>query len=107
VAPVSLEGIFVQGVAPNVANPKVALFFLAFPSQFAEPSSPGGAALQLLTLGLTFALLTRTVFSVLGYFYGGLGTWLGSRPGYADTLHWLTGGALVGLWLRLAFSDRR
>lgn len=105
--PVSLESIFIQGVASNVSNPKVALFFLIFLSQFTEPASPGGAALQLLTLGLTFALLTQAVFSVLGYFSRGLGTWLGSRPGYADALRWLTGGAFVGFWLRLAFSDRR
>jgi threonine/homoserine/homoserine lactone efflux protein len=59
VTPVSLESIFVQGVASNVANLKVALFFLTFLSQFAEPASLGGAAMQLLTLGLTFALLSR------------------------------------------------
>jgi threonine/homoserine/homoserine lactone efflux protein len=38
-----------------VANPKGAPFFLALLSQFAEPYSPGGAALQLLTLGLCLA----------------------------------------------------
>jgi threonine/homoserine/homoserine lactone efflux protein len=31
---------------------------------------------------------------------------LGSRPGYANALHWLTGGVLVGLGVRLAFSER-
>jgi threonine/homoserine/homoserine lactone efflux protein len=55
---VSLRSVFVQGVASNVLNPKVALFFLAFLPRFADPASPGGAALQLLALGLTFALLT-------------------------------------------------
>ena len=70
-------------------------------------SAAGGAALQLLALGLTFALLTWMLFSVLGYFSGGLGNWLRSRPGYANVLRWLTGGILVGLGLRLAFSDRR
>jgi len=107
VASVSLKSVFVQSVASNVLDPKVALFFLAFLPQFADPASTGGAALQLLTLGLTFALLTWTVFSVLGYFCGGLGNRLGSRPGYANALHWLTGGVLVGLGVRLAFSERR
>ena len=106
-ASVSLKSVFVQGVASNVLNPKVALFFLAFLLRFADPASPGGAALQLLALGLTFALLTWAIFSVLGYFSGGLGSWLGSRLRYANALRWLTGGILVGLGLRLAFSDRR
>ncbi len=105
-APVGLRSVFVQGVASNVLNPKVALFFLAFLPQFADPAA-GGAALQLLALGLTFALLTWMIFSVLGYFSGGLGNWLESRPDYANVLRWLTGGILVGLGLRLAFSDRR
>ncbi len=105
-APVRPKSVFVQGVASNVLNPKVALFLLAFLPQFADPVA-GGTALQLLALGLTFALLTWRIFSVLGYFSGGLGNWLESRPDYANVLRWLKGGVLVGLGLRLAFSDRR
>jgi threonine/homoserine/homoserine lactone efflux protein len=107
-APVRPKSVFVQGVASNVLNPKVALFLLAFLPQFefADPAA-GGTALQLLALGLTFALLTWRIFSVLGYFSGGLGNWLESRPDYANVLRWLTGAVLVGLGLRLAFSDPR
>ena len=104
--PLGLKSVFVQGVASNVLNPKVALFFLAFLSQFADPTVDR-AAVQLLALGLTFALLTWMVFSAIGYFSGSLGNWLESRPGYANVLRWLTDGVLVGLGLRLAFSDRR
>jgi threonine/homoserine/homoserine lactone efflux protein len=103
--PVGLKSVFVQGVASNVLNPKMVLF-LAFLPQFADPTVDS-AAVQLLALGLTFALLTWMVFSAIGYFSGSLGNWLGSRPGYANVLRWLTGGVLVGLGLRLAFSDRR
>ncbi|MDQ4043774.1 MAG: LysE family translocator [Actinomycetota bacterium] len=104
--PVGLKSVFVQDVASNVPNPKVALFFLAFLPQFADPTVDS-ATVQLLALGLTFALLTWMVFSAIGYFSGSLGNWLESRPGYANVLRWLTGGVLVGLGLRLAFSDRR
>jgi len=62
---------------------------------------------QLLTLGLTFALLTWAMFSIIALFSGTLGGWLRSRPGFANGLGWLTGGVLIGLGLRLAFSDRR
>ncbi len=105
-APARLGSVFSQAVASNVLNPKVALFFLAFLPQFADPTA-GGVAPQLLALGLTFALLTWMIFSALGYFSGSLGNWLVSRPKLADGLRWLTGGVLIGLGLRLALPDRR
>jgi threonine/homoserine/homoserine lactone efflux protein len=104
-AQVGLKIVFVQGVASNVLYPKVALCFPAFLPQPVDPVV-GGAAMQLLALGLTFALLTWVVFSALGYLSRGLGNWLRSRPGYANALRWLMGGVLIGLGRRLAFSDR-
>ncbi len=103
--PARLGSVFFQGIASNVLNPKVALFFLAFLPQFANPAD--GAAQQLLVLGLTFALLTWMTFSVLGYFSGSLGDWLRSRPSFADGLRWLTGSVLICLGLRLALPERR
>ena len=84
----------------------MALFFLAFLPRFADPAA-GGAALQLLVLGLTFALLAWMIFSVLGYFSRSLEDWLASRPGLANGLRRLTGSVLIGLRLRLALPDRR
>ena len=104
-AQVGLKSVFVQGVASNVLNPKVALCFPAFLPQPVDPVA-GGAAMQLLALGLTFALLTWVVFSALGYLARGLGNWLRSRPGYANALRWLMGGVLVEFGRRLALSDR-
>src|SRR6266704_3165822 len=54
-APVSPRRIFVQGALTNVLNPKVALFFLAFLPQFADPIR-GPLAPQLLLLGAIFAV---------------------------------------------------
>ena len=51
-----LREIFVQGVIVNVFNPKTALFFLAFLSQFVDVAK-GQVALQMILLGLIFALL--------------------------------------------------
>lgn len=101
-----LKSIFVQAFATDVLNPKVALFFIAFLPQFAVPGA-GSAALQLMVLGLTFALLTLMVFGVIGYFSGALGNWLGTRPVFAGALRWLTGSVLIGLGLRLALPERR
>ena len=79
--------------------------FWHFLPQFADPNK-GSATLQLLTLGLTFALLTLMIFSVIPYFSGSMGDWLVNRPGFADGLRWLI-GVLIGLGLRLALSERR
>jgi len=64
-------------------------------------------ASQLLALGLTFALLTWAMFSIIALFSGVLGGWLRSHPSFANGLGWLTGGVLIRLGLRLPFSDRR
>lgn len=85
-------------------NPKIAVFFLAYLPQFA---APGSVALQLLLLGLAFALMTWTVFSLIAYFSDTLGGWLRGRPKFASALGWLTGGVLVTLGLRLALPERR
>lgn len=93
-------------VTSNVLSPKIAVFFLTYLPQFADPSA-GGMAPQLLALGLTFAPMTWAMVSIIALFSGALGGWLRSRPGFASGLGWVTGGVLIGLGLRLAFSDRR
>ena len=104
--PVGLRSVFAQAVASNVLNPKIAVFFLAYLPQFADPAA-GGVAPQLLALGPTFALLTWAIFGVIARFSGTLGGWLRSRPRFASGLGRLTGGVLIGLGLRLALPGRR
>ncbi len=103
--PIRLGSVFVQGVASNVMNPKIAVFFLAYLPQFADPTT-GSMAPQLLLLGLTFALLTWLIFNVLGYFSGSLGDKLASRPRFSDALRWLMGAVFIALGLRLALPER-
>ncbi len=107
-APVAsrLRGDFWQGVASNVLNPKVALFFLAFLPQFVGAGA-GNAAVQMLVLGSIFALLGLVFLSFVAFFSGALGDWIGGRPNVAVALRWLTGSVLIGLGLRLALPERR
>lgn len=100
-----LKKLFLQGVASNVLNPKIALFFLAFLPQFVSPAS-GNAALQMLVLGLIFTILALLVFNVIAYFSGTLGYWLDKKPAFARGLQWMTGSVLVGLGLRLALPNQ-
>ena len=100
-----LRNVFAQGIASNVMNPKIAVFFLAYLPQFIDPAA-GSTAPQLLLLGLAFALLTWFIFSLLGYFSGALGNKLVRRPRLSDALRWVTGGVFVALGLRLALPER-
>jgi threonine/homoserine/homoserine lactone efflux protein len=106
VAQDSLGSVFVQGALTNLLNPKVALFFLAFLPQFAD-GSRGPVASQILLLGLLFNLLGTTVNVVVALLASFAGGRFKSRVGDAAALRWLTGGALIGLGVRLALLERR
>ncbi|MGB3681440.1 MAG: LysE family translocator, partial [Rubrobacteraceae bacterium] len=100
--------VFFRGVASNVLNPKIALFFLAFLPQFVHAGAgTGAAASQMLVLGSMFTMLALVIFSVIAYFSGTLGGALARKPAFANVLRWFTGSVLIGLGLRLALPDRR
>ncbi len=103
---VAAQAIFWQGFVSNVTNPKIAIFFLAFLPQFVHPQR-GSFFLQMLTLGLLFALFGITFLSAVGYFAGQIGGWCSKRPQMVSWFRWLTGGVLVGLGVRLAFVERQ
>ncbi|MDQ3924302.1 MAG: LysE family translocator [Actinomycetota bacterium] len=104
--PARLRSFFLRGLTMNLLNPKVAVFFLAYLPQFASPGT-GGVALQLLALGLIFALLSVVIFSTIALFSGILGDRLSRNPRFASVLQWLTGCVLVSLGVRLALSGRQ
>ncbi|MEM1402782.1 MAG: LysE family translocator [Pseudomonadota bacterium] len=102
---ITAEDAFKQAVLAEVLNPKTALFFLAFLPQFVVPED-GPAVLQLIVLGVVFALigfLSTVVFSISA---GGLGNFLRRNP---TVLKWqgkVVGGIYCGLGIRLAMQDR-
>lgn len=97
---VGLKKAFLQGVATNVLNPKVALFFLAFLPQFVDPSR--SAAPQLLVLGLLFVAVGLGVLCAMAFFAGTIGELLTKRRGAAEALRWTMGVVLIALGLLLA-----
>jgi threonine/homoserine/homoserine lactone efflux protein len=100
-----MPGVFWQGFAVDVLNPKPALFFLAFLPQFADPAA-GSVALQILLLGLVFVGMDLACLASVALFSGAAGEWIKARPRFADGLRWATGCVLVGLGLRLALPER-
>ena len=99
------RALFWQGVLSNVLNPKIAIFFLAFLPQFVDKGSDH-VALQLVTLGITFACFGLCFLLVVGYSSGSIGSWLALRPKYARFFQRLAGGILIGLGIRLALTER-
>src|SRR5919109_4611949 len=55
-APVARSRLYLNGVLVQLLNPKIAIFFLAFLPQFADPSH-GPIVVQTLVLGTLFTLL--------------------------------------------------
>jgi len=105
-AATSPRRIFVQGVVTNALNPKVALFFLAFLPQFADPTR-GPLAPQLLLLGAIFTVNGTLVCLLFALFAARLGEWLKTRYGVTRLLDRATGGLFIALGLRLALLERR
>lgn len=93
-----------RGMAMNLTNPKVLIFFLAFLPQFANPQR-GSLALQTMVLGCVFMLATFLVFGAIACFSGVFGAWL-QRSAWAQ--RWLNRFAslvFLGLAARLALVE--
>ena len=97
--------LFWQGVLSNVLNPKIAVFFLAFLPQFVDKGS-SQVTWQMITLGMTFACFGLVFLLVVGYSSGTIGKWLADRPQRAQLFQRLAGGILIGLGIRLAFTEK-
>jgi len=102
---VSSRLLFWQGVLSNVFNPKIAIFFLAFLPQFVDKDSPQ-ATWQMVSLGLTFAGLGLCFLLLVGSSSGAIGRWIARRPDYTQFLQRLAGSILMGLGIRLAFTEQ-
>ena len=91
--------VFRQAFTVGIANPKVALFFLAFLPQFVRPDA-GPARLQLLVLGLVFVLVALVLDSGWALLAGAASGWLRRHP----KLVRLTAPVYVGLGVHAATS---
>jgi threonine/homoserine/homoserine lactone efflux protein len=101
-----LAHLFGQGVLVNILNPKTALFFLAFLPQFVDPAR-GHATLQILQLGVLFALMGWCSDSVWAVLVGTLGEHFRRSVRLRRAQRNISGGALIALGLASAFSGAR
>ena len=105
-APRSARRLFRDGVIVSLLNPKIAVFFLAFLPQFADPAR-GAVAFQVLLLGLLYvgmALVTDSAYAMLA---GSVRQRLGARVVGAPAARYATGALYIGLGLGAAFAGRQ
>ena len=94
-----------RGVLMNITNPKVAIFFLAFLPQFADPAQ-GGMAVQIFALGGVFMLAALLTFGTIAYFAATFGQAFQRSRSAQTWLNRIASLVFVGLALRLASAQR-
>ena len=100
-----LSRVFSRGLITNVLNPKVALFFMAFLPQFADPSR-GNVTLQVLTFGALFIVSGTLVNLLYAWAGGALSATLRRDVRWQRRLNRVSGGILLALGGRLLLSPR-
>lgn len=97
--------LYSRGIIMNISNPKVAIFFLAFLPQFADPAR-GSVTIQMLMFGGLFIVVTLLVFGAVAWFAGFLGEWLKGSEKAQIIMNRVAGTVFTALALRLVASER-
>jgi threonine/homoserine/homoserine lactone efflux protein len=92
-----------QGLATNLLNPKVGVFYVALLPQFL-PAGSDPLAVGVLLAGV-HGTISAVWFAVLISLASVLGRWL-RRPATVRVVDGFTGTTLLGFGLRLALADR-
>ena len=95
-------GAFGEGVVVQLANPKAAVFMIAFYPQFVPADGPVFATTAL--LGLLQITIETALYLVLAAGVARAGSWF-RRPRIRRRLEAVSGTVLIGLGLRVAVSS--
>lgn len=101
--PADLRKMYLRGILMNVTNPKVAIFFLAFLPQFANPAE-GHLGAQIFLLGGVFMLCALVVFSAIALVAARLSIWLRESRRGQVVLNRVAGVVFLGLAAKLALA---
>ncbi len=101
----SARRVLVDGLALNVLNPKLSIFFVAFLPQFiaADETSPMA---RMLELSSVFMAMTFVVFALYGLFAAAMRDHVVSRPSVMAWLRRTFAAAFVALGAKLALTER-
>lgn len=96
---------FRQAVLVELLNPKTALFFLAFLPQFVR-NDGSSVVIQLLTLGLTFVIMSILYTSLIAIVSSSIAGWLQKRKPVSSWQNKLVGIIYIGLGIQLALQNK-
>ena len=102
----SLLRSYRQGFLTDLLNPKLLLFFFSFLPQFVDPDR-GEPWMQMLVLGLLFQVTGIPTNLAVAFAGSSIARWIARRPIWARIQNWCASAVLIGLSVRLAFSERR
>ncbi|MDX3808381.1 MAG: LysE family transporter, partial [Bosea sp. (in: a-proteobacteria)] len=94
-----------DGVAINLLNPKLSIFFVAFLPQFIAADEANPLA-RMLELSGVFMAMTFIVFALYGLFAGAMRDKVVSRPVVMAWLRRSFAAAFVALGTKLALTER-
>ncbi|MCT9002506.1 LysE family translocator [Microbacterium memoriense] len=85
-----------QGFVVGITNPKTLAFFVAVLPQFVDLQT-GSVSLQMLELGLVFAMIALVSDSIWVFMAAGARAWFARSPRRIETLTATGGGMMIGL----------
>lgn len=97
--------LYKRGILMSSTNPKLAIFFMAFLPQFADPDK-GDISFQLMLLGGLFIIVGFVVMSVFALLSGWIKSWLHDSERGQVIINKLAGTVFAGLALKLLMTER-
>ncbi|CAN7599136.1 LysE family translocator [Bosea sp. LjRoot9] len=97
--------VLTDGIAINVLNPKLSIFFVAFLPQFIAANEAAPLA-RMLELSSVFMAMTFVVFALYGLFAAAMRDKVVSRPAVMAWLRRSFAAAFVALGAKLALTER-
>ena len=104
-SPRTVARVMVDGIALNLLNPKLSIFFVAFLPQFTDKAA-ASPLLEMLALSAVFMAMTFVVFAIYGLFAAAMRDHVVGRPKVMLWLRRSFAAAFGALAVRLAFTDR-
>jgi threonine/homoserine/homoserine lactone efflux protein len=104
-SPRTVSRVMVDGIALNLLNPKLSIFFVAFLPQFTDKAA-ASPLLEMLALSGVFMAMTFVVFAMYGLFAAAMRDHVVGRPKVMAWLRRSFAAAFGALAARLALTER-